>query len=161
MAAEGSAIGRGVCYAAAFTLACTCSTIRFDSQLAQLLGVDLTRCAGHQVGCPLRLGKSNAIADIGHPSKQHDQAVQSQGDSAVRRRAVLQRIEQESESSAGRRLVDAQQAGHLPPVLIDALGLRVKLDSVRLPGQGDGGLGFQKPVFDPLGGIGAPHHVCG
>ena len=50
---------------------------------------------------------------LSRPREEHHQAVDAQGDAAVRRGAELQGVQQEAESLAGRRGVDAQQPKHL------------------------------------------------
>src|SRR5438552_8607933 len=68
-----------------------------DVQLAQLLLVHRRRSMREQVLRALRFGKGDDVAD-GVRSRHHgDDAVQAEGDSAVRRRAVLQRFEREPE----------------------------------------------------------------
>src|SRR6266496_3578093 len=66
-------------------------------QLAQLFLVGGRRSVREQVLCTLRLRKSDDVADRLGARHQSDDAIQAEGDAAVRRRAVLKRIEQESE----------------------------------------------------------------
>ena len=68
-----------------------------DMQLLELAGVDEARGTGHQVGSLGRLGERDAIADIGQPGVEHHQAVDAQGDAAMRRCAVAEGAQKEAE----------------------------------------------------------------
>src|SRR5262245_41510519 len=68
-----------------------------DVQLAQLLLVDRRRSVREQVLGALRLGKGDHIADRVGSDHHRDEAVEAEGDPAVRRRAILQRLQQEAE----------------------------------------------------------------
>ena len=61
------------------------------------LGIHVARRAGHQIGALLRLGEGDDVAQALGAGEQHRQAVHAQGDAAVRRRAELERVEQEAE----------------------------------------------------------------
>src|SRR5260370_22671683 len=68
-----------------------------NMQLAQLLFVHRRRGMREQILRALRLGERDDVAD-GFGARHHgDDAVQAEGDTAVRMRAVLQRLEQKSE----------------------------------------------------------------
>ena len=86
---------------------------RLEAQFAELLVVNAGQANGHQVGGPLRLGKGDAVADVVAAGEEHHQPVDAQGDPAVRRGDKLKRVQQEPETLAGQRLVDAQQAEYL------------------------------------------------
>src|SRR6185295_5491549 len=68
-----------------------------DVQLAQLLLVDRARRVREQVLRTLRLRERDDVAQRFGAGHQHDEAVEADRDAAVRRRAVLQRVEQEAE----------------------------------------------------------------
>src|SRR6267378_675198 len=68
-----------------------------DMQLAQLLLVDRRRSVREQVLRTLGLGKGDHVADGFRAGHHRDDAVQAEGDAAVRRRAVLERFQQEAE----------------------------------------------------------------
>src|SRR5712691_11346984 len=68
-----------------------------DMQLAQLLLVDRRRSVREQVLRALGFGKGDHVADGFRAGHHCDDAVQAEGDASVRRCAVLQRLEQESE----------------------------------------------------------------
>src|SRR3990167_7239726 len=84
-------------------------TVCPNAQLSQLLGIDAAGSAGHQVGGPLRLGEGDAIADAVQSGEEHHQAVDPQGDAAVRRGAVLQGLQEEAEPLLGLLGVDPQE----------------------------------------------------
>src|SRR5881409_279877 len=66
-------------------------------QLAQLLLVHRRRSMREQILRALGLGKGDDVADRLAAGHHRDDAVQAEGDAAVRRCAVLQRFEQEPE----------------------------------------------------------------
>src|SRR5712691_9903566 len=66
-------------------------------QLAQLLFVHRRRSVREQILRALRLGEGDDVADGFGAGHHGDDPVQAEGDAAVRRRAVLQRLEQKSE----------------------------------------------------------------
>src|SRR5712675_2259657 len=68
-----------------------------DMRLAQLLLVDRRRSVREQVLRALGLGKGDHVADGFRAGHHRDDAIEAEGDASVRRRAVLQRLEQESE----------------------------------------------------------------
>src|SRR5260370_11846413 len=82
-------------------------------QLAQLLLVHRRRSMREQVLRALRLGKRDHVADRLGAGHHGDDAVQAEGDSTVRRRAVLQRFEQEPELVLPFVGPDRQRAEHL------------------------------------------------
>jgi hypothetical protein len=75
--------------------------------------VHRARRARQQALRALRLREGDHVAERLGAGHQRDEAVQAEGDAAVRRRAVLQRVEQEAE--LGLRLfgADVQRAEHL------------------------------------------------
>src|SRR5258706_11183386 len=84
-----------------------------DMQLAQLLLVDRRRSMGEQVLRALRLGKGDHVADRLGAGHHGDDAIETEGDASVRRRAVLQRLEQESELLLGFLRPDGKSPEHL------------------------------------------------
>src|ERR1700704_2132653 len=83
-----------------------------DMQLAQLLLVDRRRSVREQVLRTLRLGKGDHVADRLGAGHHRDDAVQAEGDSSVRRRAVLQRLEQKSKLLLGFLRADRKSPEH-------------------------------------------------
>ena len=59
------------------------------------------------------------VANVVQAAEEHHQAVDPQGDAAVRRGPELQGVQQEAEPLAGRLGVDAQQAEDLLLRLLD------------------------------------------
>src|SRR5262245_34151897 len=57
--------------------------------------------AGEGVEAGGGLGEGDHVADAGRAGQQHHHAVPAERDAAVRRRAVLERVEQEAELGAG------------------------------------------------------------
>src|SRR5258707_414871 len=86
---------------------------RADMQLAQLLLFDRRRSMGEQVLRALRLGKGDHVADRLGAGHHGDDAIETEGDASVRRRAVLQRLEQESELLPGFLRPDRKSPEHL------------------------------------------------
>src|SRR6266850_5571469 len=75
----------------------TRSVLDAELQLFEILGIDGRGRAVHE-GCGARrLGKRDRVANGFASVEEDDQAVQPQRDSAVRRRAVFERLQQESE----------------------------------------------------------------
>ena len=108
--------GRATCHRLRFDPVRPAGRLRVaqaDVQLAQLLLVDRARRVGEQVLGALRLRERDHVAQRLGPGHQHDEAVEADGDAAVRRRAVLQRVEQEAELGAAPPLVDLQRPEHL------------------------------------------------
>ena len=68
-----------------------------DVQFAQLLLGDRRGRLDKQVLSTLGLWKRNHIADLLDAGHQRDKAIEAEGDAAMRWRAVLQRLEQETE----------------------------------------------------------------
>ncbi|KAG1241167.1 hypothetical protein G6F68_016956 [Rhizopus microsporus] len=79
-------------------------------QFFQLLLVHFRRCIGQQILRALRLREGDHVADRFGAGHHRDDAVQAEGDAAVRRRAVLQRIQQVAELLAGFLGADLQRA---------------------------------------------------
>ena len=65
-------------------------------QLTQCLGIHRTRRLGHDVRRALGFREGDHFTNRLRASHQHHQTIQAKGETAVRRRAVLKRIEQES-----------------------------------------------------------------
>src|SRR5262249_47821344 len=66
-------------------------------QLPQLPRIDGRRRAGHEVDGLCRFGKRDDVADRALRCKDGDNAIEAERDAAVRRRAVLEGIQEESE----------------------------------------------------------------
>ena len=67
-------------------------------QLPELLGVHRGGRVGQRAGALLRLRERDDVADATpRPARMRDEPVQAEGDAAVRRRAELERLEQEAE----------------------------------------------------------------
>jgi hypothetical protein len=75
----------------------------------QLLGTHAGRRFGQRALRALRLGKRDDIANRIGATQQHDQPVEAERNAAVRRRAILQRFQQEAELRLSLFLADPQQ----------------------------------------------------
>ena len=64
---------------------------------------------GHEVDGLGGLWEGNHFAQAGRAGQQHDDAIEAEGDAAVRRRAVLERVEEEAEALAGFLFTDAER----------------------------------------------------
>ena len=117
-----------------------------DVQLAQLLLVDRPGRVGEQVLRPLRLRERDHVAQRLGAGHQHDEAVEADRDAAVRRRAVLQRVEQEAELRARFLGVDLERAEHLAlhVLAMDPHRAAAELDAVQddVVGLGDAAAGI-------------------
>ena len=60
---------------------------------------DRGRGVRHQVGAARGLGEGDDFADGGFPGQDHHQAIEAQGDSTVRRRAVFERVQEITEAA--------------------------------------------------------------
>src|SRR5438128_11616180 len=67
---------------------------QFKRQVAQLTGIDLARRIRHQIHAAIVLREGHHVANALFAGDKHDQAIETEGDSAVRRRAEPQRAEQ-------------------------------------------------------------------
>src|SRR5260370_680553 len=72
-----------------------------DAGFAALCGGDGGGGAGERVEAGGRLGEGDHVADARRPGEQHYHPVPAERDPAVRRRPVLERVEQEAELRAG------------------------------------------------------------
>src|SRR4051812_45560064 len=86
---------------------------QLDMQLPQLLFVHGAGGLREQVLGALRLREGDHVAQALGAGHQHHEAVQPDGDAAVRRRAVLQRVQQETELELRFLRADLQRAEHL------------------------------------------------
>src|SRR5688572_28162657 len=68
-----------------------------DVDFAQLLLADLSGCVRERIRCRLRLRERDDVADAVGAGHVHDQAIETKRDTAMRRRAELERVEQEAE----------------------------------------------------------------
>src|SRR5437879_10994580 len=84
-----------------------------DVQLAQLLLVHRRRSVREQILRALRLGKGDDVADGVRSHHHRYDAVEAEGDAAVGRGAVLQRIQQEAEFLLRLLGADRERAEHL------------------------------------------------
>jgi len=86
-----------------------------------------------QVGALRRLGESDHVPDRRFPGQQHDQPVDAQRDAAVRRSAMLQRVQEEPETVAGVFLAEAQCRKHprLHVLAMNTNRARAELDPVQ------------------------------
>ena len=71
-----------------------------DMQIAQLLLGHRRRRIDQQVLAALRLGEGDHVADLLDAGHQRHQAVEAEGDPAMRRRALSECVEQETELPA-------------------------------------------------------------
>ena len=85
-----------------------------DVQLAQLRVVDRRRRAGHQIDGLRRLRERDDLANRRLAAQQRDDAIEAERDAAVRRRAVLERVEEEAEARPRVLVGDAEQAEDVP-----------------------------------------------
>src|SRR5690242_14072439 len=69
-------------------------------QLVELVRVNRAGGVNHQVCRGGRLGEGHQVAYVLDTGERHQKALDACGDSAVRRRAVLQRVEEEAEALA-------------------------------------------------------------
>jgi hypothetical protein len=89
---EGSGVETGL-------LSCFFFLAYANTQFTQLLGIDRRGSVGHQALGGLGLREGNHITDAGGAGHEHDQTIQTKSKAAVRRRAVLESIQQEAEFS--------------------------------------------------------------
>src|SRR3989304_6230733 len=82
-------------------LAVDSSMDNFDSQFIQLFQIHLAWGISHHVRSALSFREGNAIPYALQAAEEHHQAIDSQGDPAVRRRTELQGIQQETKTFAG------------------------------------------------------------
>src|SRR4051794_34742403 len=68
------------------------------AELKELALVERRRCARQQLGAAGGLREGDHLADRVGARQQRDDPVEPEGDAAVRRRAVLERLEQEAEA---------------------------------------------------------------
>ena len=81
-----------------------------NPQLLQLTLADRRGRVHHQVNCLRGLGEGNHLSQAFRAGQNHHDAVESQRNSAVRRRAVLQRLQEEAEA----RLLLLRRHAHEP-----------------------------------------------
>src|SRR3989344_1552364 len=101
-------------------------------QIAQCLVVHRARRLGHDIRSALGFREGNDFANRLRAGHQHDQAIQAESQTAVRRRTELQRIEQEAELLFLLGLVDAENAEYrlLHFLAMDADGAATQLGTV-------------------------------
>src|SRR6478736_1734738 len=86
---------------------------RLDVQLAQLSRIDRRWRVAHQVHSLRGLREWNDLANRGLPRQQRADAVESERQTAVRRRPVFERFEEEAKTVLRILLGEAKQAEHL------------------------------------------------
>ena len=106
---------------------------RTHIKLSQLLGVDLGRRVRHHVRSALRLGERDDVADRAALRHEHDEAVETESDTAVRWRAVLEGVHHEAEllTRLFLREPDGLEDLLLQISLIDAQAAAADLDAVQ------------------------------
>src|SRR5262245_61066402 len=88
------------------------SDIELQPQLAQLLWIDFARRLGHQADRTWCLRECDDVAQRRATTQQHRDAVEAESDTAMRRRAARQGIEQEPKLRACFGFADAEQCKH-------------------------------------------------
>ncbi|RMQ30068.1 hypothetical protein ALQ08_05043 [Pseudomonas syringae pv. delphinii] len=83
-----------------------------DVQLAQRFGIDNARCLGHDISRTLGFREGDDFTNRLRAGHQHDQTVQTERQTAVRWRAVFQRIKQEAKLLLLLVFGNAQQTEH-------------------------------------------------
>src|SRR4029078_7450429 len=81
-------------------------------KLLQELRVDSARGVEHEVLHALRLGECDHVADVVGAREQHDDAVDPRRDSPVRWHAVLERLEEETETLVDGHVVQTKELKH-------------------------------------------------
>src|SRR6185295_2681851 len=77
-------------------------------ELTQLLRVDRRRRSGHQIERVRRLRERDDLPDGRLAGQDRHQAVEAERDAAMRRRPVLERVEEEAEPQPGVVLADPE-----------------------------------------------------
>ncbi len=85
-----------------------------DAEQVELRLGDRQGRVRHRVGAGLGLRERDHLADVLLAGEDRDQAVDPDGESAVRRRAEFERVEEETELAIGLLLVDAEQREDAP-----------------------------------------------
>src|SRR6187402_1605516 len=85
----------------------------FNVQLAQLARIHRRRRVAHQVDRLRRLRERNDFSNRGFTCQQRADAIEAERQAAVRRRAVLERFEEEAEAILRVLVRHAQQPEHL------------------------------------------------
>src|SRR5574340_226443 len=83
--------------------------VQLDAQFLQLVGTHGRGRFGERTLRALGLRERNHVADRVGAAEEHDQPVETEGDSAMGRCAIFQSLQQESEFGMGLFLADAQQ----------------------------------------------------
>ena len=102
-------------------------------EIAQLFGFDRGRGFGHQVGGFGGFREGDHVADVRRAAKNCDQPVETEGDAAVRGRAVAKGFQHVAETrlhEAGRDLQDFFEDRFLHPGLVNADGAAAKLGAI-------------------------------
>ena len=84
-----------------------------EAKLAELLVADGGRCVDHEVDGFGGFGEGDDFAEGLGSGEDHDDAVEAEGDAAVRRCAVLERVEEEAEAGLGFFVRHTQRAEDL------------------------------------------------
>ena len=103
-----------------------------DMQVCELHRVDDIGSAAHKVGCILVLGEGDDFTDAVGAGQQHDKTVYAVGQSCVRRNAVLEGREQETEFFIGFLFGEADDLKHLllDVALVDTDTAAAEFDAV-------------------------------
>src|SRR5260370_34485763 len=85
-----------------------------DVELLELRRIDWARCGEHEVLHALRLRESDDVADVGGACEQHDDAVDPGCNAPMRRDAILESPEQETEPLLDPGLVRTREREDAP-----------------------------------------------
>src|SRR5216684_1073073 len=118
-----------------------------DVELFELRRIDWARCVEHEVLHALRLRESDDVADVVGACEQHDDAVDPGCNAPMRRDAILEGLEQETEPLLDRGLVETEELEHplLQLRLVDSKASARQLISVA-----DGVVGMGSHVIRAL-----------
>src|SRR5579863_2480626 len=107
--------------------------LQLNSEQIKLIRVYIRRSVGHQVLRLGRLREGDHFADRLLASEQRYDAIDAEGDAAMRRRSVGQRIEEEAEAAAPLLLAEAQHLEYaiLQLLLVDSDAARAQFDAVQ------------------------------
>src|SRR5438105_15192473 len=105
----------------------------FYPQLPQLLLADWSGRVHHQISRLRGLGEWDHLAQALRPGQDHHNAIQTQRDAAMRRRAILQRLQKKAEARARLIFAQAKRAKNLPLHILamDTDGARAQLSAVQ------------------------------
>src|SRR5580692_8442232 len=110
-----------------------CNLLDGDPQVVKLIVAHRRRRLGHQIlGCGC-LGEGDHLAYRFFPGQQHHHAVETQRDSAMRRRAVCKGVEEKAEALPSRLLAQPQrlEQARLHVLAMDSYASGAQLDAVQ------------------------------